>query len=112
VKRVFIETIEFQTCWKELGMTEEDVRLFQNYLLECPDVGPVIQGTGGVRKVRWARQDKGKSGGIRIIYIDLRNRETIWLITAFSKNEQVSLSSTEKKHIKEFVKSLYGEEEK
>ena len=99
MKRVFIETIEFQTCWKELGMTEEDV-------------GPVIQGTGGVRKVRWARQDKGKSGGIRIIYIDLRNRETIWLITAFSKNEQVSLSSTEKKHIKEFVKSLYGEEEK
>ena len=111
MKRLFIQTNEFQACWKELGMTEDDLRQFQEHLLECPEAGPVIQGTGGVRKVRWARQGKGKSGGLRIIYIDIRNRETIWLITAFGKNEQDSLSSAEKKHIKEFVKCLYGEEE-
>jgi hypothetical protein len=111
MKRLFIETNEFQACWKELGMTEDDLRQFQDHLLECPEAGPVIQGTGGVRKVRWARQGKGKSGGLRIIYIDIRSRETIWLITAFGKNEQDSLNSAEKKHIKEFVKSLYGGEE-
>jgi hypothetical protein len=108
MKRIFIETNEFRSRWEEIGMTEEDLRELQNYLLEHPEAGPVIQGTGGVRKLRWAREGRGKSGGVRTIYMDFRARETIWLITAFAKNEQSNISQDEKKAIKAYVKGLVG----
>jgi hypothetical protein len=60
--------------------------------------------------VRWTREGKGKSGGIRVIYIDSRSRETTWLITVFGKNEKSNLSPREKSTIKAFVKNLRGEE--
>jgi len=43
-------------------MTEDDLRELQNYLLEHPEIAPVIQGTGGVRKLRWAREGRGNPG--------------------------------------------------
>jgi len=110
MKRMFIETNEFRSRWVELGMTEEALCELQNYLLEYPEAGPVVPGTGGIRKVRWNREGRGKSGGIRVIYIDSCNRETTWLITVFGKNEKSNLSPREKSTIKAFVKSLWGEE--
>ena len=50
--RTFVETKEFQSRWKALEMAEDDLRELQNYLLEHPEIAPVIQGTGGVRKLR------------------------------------------------------------
>jgi hypothetical protein len=46
MKRMFIETNEFRSRWEELGLTEEDLRELQNFLLEHPEAGPVIEGTG------------------------------------------------------------------
>jgi hypothetical protein len=106
MKRLFVETNEFQVRWKSLGMSEDDLQLLQNYLLEHPEAGPMIQDTGGVRKLRWARSGRGKSGSLRIIYIDFITRAAIWLITAFGKDEKMDLSQDEKKTIKTFVKSL------
>jgi hypothetical protein len=108
VKRIFIETREFQARWKELGLGDEETRDLQEYLLEHPDSGPLIPGTGGVRKLRWTRAGRGKSGGVRVIYIDMTTRDTIWLITAFGKSEKADLSESEKKGIKSFVKGLSG----
>ncbi len=64
-----------------------------------------MKATGGVRKVWWARE-KGKSGGIRTLYVDFSKEEHIYFITVFGKNEKDNLTSEEKNLIKIFVKSL------
>lgn len=87
-------------------MGEEDLRELQAYLLEHPSAGDLVQGTGGVRKLRWALPGRGKSGGVRTIYIDFSSRETIWLITVFGKNEKADLSAEERNEIRRFVKRL------
>jgi len=104
--RIFVETTEFQSRWKALGMTEDDLQALQNFLLEHPEAAPVIQGTGGVRKLRWAREGRGKSGGLQTIYIDMRASAHIYLVTVFGKDEKADLSPGEKKAIKSFVKGL------
>jgi hypothetical protein len=111
MKKIFIETDEFRSRWLDLGMSEEDLRELQNHLLTNPLSGPMIQGTGGVRKLRWARTGtgQGKSGGIRVIYFSLSDKDIIWLITAFGKNEQANLSSNEKKMVKELIKIMVRE---
>jgi RelE toxin of RelE / RelB toxin-antitoxin system len=106
MKRMFIETSEFRHRWSRLGLGEEDLRELQGYLLEHPSAGDTVQGTGGVRKLRWARPGRGKSGGVRTIYIDFADRETTWLITVFGKNEQTDLSPEERSEIKRFVKKI------
>jgi len=103
---MFIETNEFHREWKRLGLGEEDLRELQAYLLEHPNAGDLVQGTGGVRKIRWARPGRGKSGGVRTIYIDFASRETIWLITVFGKSERVDLSAEERNEIRRFLKRL------
>jgi hypothetical protein len=108
MKRTFIETSEFRRRWSRLGLTEEDLRELQGYLLEHPSAGDVVQGTAGVRKLRWARPGRGKSGGVRVIYIDFVGRETTWLITVFGKNERTDLSAEERTEIKRFVKRIKG----
>ena len=107
--RTFVETKEFQSRWNGLGMTEDDLRELQNYLLEHPEIAPVIQGTGGVRKLRWAREGRGKSGSLRTIYLDMRASGLIYLITVFGKDEKDNLSSEEKQAIKTYVKGLLGD---
>ncbi len=104
--RTFVETTEFRSRWKALGMTEDDLQALQNFLLEHPEAGSVVQGTGGVRKLRWAREGRGKSGGLRTIYIDMRSSAHIYLVTVFGKDEKVDLSPEDKKAIKSFVKGL------
>ena len=107
--RTFVETKEFQSRWNGLGMTEDDLRELQHYLLEHPEIAPVIQGTGGVRKLRWAREGRGKSGNLRTIYLDMRASGLIYLITVFGKDEKDNLSSEEKRAIKTYVKGLLGD---
>ena len=72
--------------------------------MEHPEAAPVIQGTGGVRKLRWAREGRGKSGSLRTIYIDMRFSAQIYLVTVFGKDEKADLSPDEQKVIKAFVK--------
>jgi hypothetical protein len=103
---MFIETNEFHRGWKRLGLGEEDLRELQAYLLEHPSAGNMVQATGGVRKLRWARSGRVKSGGARTIYIDLADRKTIWLITVFGKNERADLSAEERNEIRRFVKRI------
>jgi len=108
MKRMFIETNEFRKRWAKLGLSEEDLRELEGFLLEHPDAGDMVQGTGGVRKIRWARPGRGRSGGVRTIYMDFITRETTWLITVFGKNEKADLSAEERGEIKLFVKRIKG----
>ena len=104
--RTFIELPWFMTKWKSLGMDDADLRRLQSELLSDPKIGAVMRGTGGVRKMRFAFKYQGKSGSIRVIYVDFEVYEKIYLLTAYTKNEKDNLSQKERNEIKELITVL------
>jgi mRNA-degrading endonuclease RelE of RelBE toxin-antitoxin system len=68
-------------------LSEDEYFGLQNFLLQYPESGKVVRGSGGVRKVRWAISGKGKSGGVRVIYYFKKQDDEIWFLTIYSKNE-------------------------
>ena len=109
IKRTFIEVPLFTKRWKEIGLNDSDLLNLQIMLLKNPESGPIMEGTGGIRKVRVPLENKGKSGSVRICYTDFEEYEVIYLITAFTKNEQDNLSAEEKNVLKKLVKALKEE---
>ena len=107
--RTFKEVPTFTRKWKELGLTDENLRDLQNILLENPKAGDAIQGTGGIRKIRIPIENKGKRGGGRVIYVDIELKETIYFINVYAKNEKDDLTDEEKKAFKAVVKILKEE---
>jgi len=87
---IFIETTTFTKLMPKY-LTDDEYRLFQWYLLLNPEVGDLVRGSGGVRKVRWAPDRKGKRGGIRIMYYWKKSDEEIWLFTLYFKSEKASI---------------------
>jgi mRNA-degrading endonuclease RelE of RelBE toxin-antitoxin system len=81
----FIETRLF-TRLVVTYLNDDEYRALQVELSRNPDAGPVIPGSGGVRKIRWAAQGRGKRGGYRIIYYVKRRHGVIWLLTIYPKN--------------------------
>ena len=104
--RTFIEVPLFTKRWLEIGLSDDDLRELQIMLLKDPESGPVIEGTGGIRKVRFPFDNRGKSGSVRVCYTDFAEYEVTYLITAFTKKEQENLSDDEKKVLRKLVKSL------
>ena len=68
-------------------LSDDEYLGLQSFLLQYPESGKVVPGSGGVRKVRWAISGKGKSGGVWVIYFFKRQDDEIWLLTIYSKNE-------------------------
>ena len=83
---------------------ERDELLY--YLSENPKSGNLIQGTGGIRKLRWASKGKGKSGGSRVIYFFYNETIPLFLLTIFSKNEKINLTKSERKDLLKMTKEL------
>ncbi|MDF1568605.1 MAG: type II toxin-antitoxin system RelE/ParE family toxin [Spirochaetaceae bacterium] len=103
----FIESTVFQKEWSRLGYDEEDFIKLTNYLTDNPDAGDIITGTGGVKKLRWpAPGTRGKSGGLRVIYMAKDKRRTIYFIMVYSKSRQKNLTEAQKKILKSHVKQL------
>ncbi len=67
-----------------------------NYLALHPASGDVMQGTGGIRKLRWSAQGRGKSGGVRVIYYYHNKTLPLFLLTVFGKGEKANLSKQER----------------
>lgn len=86
--RAFVELPSFRNAWKEMGLTDGDLRRLQEELLADPRLGSVMQGTGGIRKMRFALENQGKSGSVRIIYVDFVIYEKLYLLTAYPKSEK------------------------
>ena len=100
-----VELPDFQKrSAKTLNAEERDNLLY--FLSENPTSGDLIQGSAGVRKIRWKSKGKGKSGGSRIIYYYHDDKMPLFLLTMFSKNERVNISSREKKDLSKLVKIL------
>ena len=110
--RTFIEVPLFSRRWKEIGLDDDDLLALQILLLKDPKSGPVMEGTGGIRKVRFPLENCGKSGSVRVCYADFEEHEVIYLITAFKKKEQENLTSEEKNVLKRLVKALRDEASK
>lgn len=102
---VFIETVLF-TKHLPYYLKDDEYRQLQNFLIEQPDAGALIQGTGGLRKLRWGLDNKGKRGGVRIIYYWKTEHNQIYFFTLFAKNEVSDLSAKEKKALKQMLESL------
>ena len=107
--REFIILKEFDKKWKSFGLKEDDLRDLQLFLIETPDVGKIIKGTGGLRKFRWALPGQGKSGGARVLYVDLIIKKKIYLVTIFPKNEKENISEEDKNLMKKLIQSLEKE---
>jgi len=109
MNRTFIEVPIFVRRWQELGLTDDNLRELQKVLLENPKAGNVIQGTGGLRKIRIPMDEKGKRGGARVIYVDIELKECIYFLNVYSKNEKDDLTEDEKKAFKAIVKFIKEE---
>lgn len=94
---VFIESVLFTKQLPDY-LEDDEYQELQNFLIEKPDAGDLIQGTGGLRKLRWTLDNKGKRGGIRIIYYWQVEKDQFYLFTLYAKNEVLDLSAKEKKH--------------
>jgi hypothetical protein len=77
-----------------------------DFLAEHPRAGDVLQGTNGVRKLRWGKGGRGKSGGVRIIYYFHDERLPLYLLTLFAKNERANLSAKERNALAGLVEQL------
>ena len=84
----------------------KSIKNLQEELTNNPEIGPIMQGTGGVRKMRFAYDNRGKSGSTRVIYIDFEVKEKIYLLTAYAKNEKDNLSKAERNKLKELTSTL------
>lgn len=109
MNRTFIEVPTFTRKWKELGLTDENLRDLQRVLLANPKTGDVIQGTDGIRKIRIPLDNKGKRGGGRVLYVDIELKETIYFINVYTKNEKDDLTEEERKAFKAAVRILKEE---
>ena len=109
MKRTFVETIIFTKRWNELELTDNSLKELQNYILKNPDAGDIIQGTGGLTKLRWALPNTGKSRGIRVLYIDFSRQEKIILINCYSKSEKDNITDKEKAMYKSLIKLIKEE---
>lgn len=72
-------------------------------MTDNPEVGDVMRGSGGVRKIRWGTAGRGKRGGIRVIYYLRRRQGEIWMLTLYAKNEAESIPGHILKKIKEEI---------
>ena len=104
--RTFVQTHEFSRRWKDLGFTDDDLRMLELMLMENPQAGPIMQGTGGLRKMRFAFHGRGKSGSARVCYVDFAVYERIYLITAYTKNSKDNLTKNERNEIKRLIEIL------
>ena len=98
----FVETKLFTRLVQEY-LSDDEYSGLQQALLADPELGSVIPGTGGVRKVRWGVAGRGKRGGIRVIYF-LRTRQgQIWMLTLYPKNVAENIPAHVLKKIKDEI---------
>jgi hypothetical protein len=102
---VFVETSLFSKL-RGHYLSDDEYRLLQNHLIEHPDAGDVIRGSGGVRKVRWASRGKGKSGGVRVIYYWAKADEQTFFLTLYGKGEKDNLNAADLKRVVRLLEEL------
>lgn len=100
-----ISFIESKLFTRLLGdyLEDDDYVRLQAALVEDPERGMLVPGSGGVRKLRWAQPGRGKRGGIRVIYYARTREGVIWMPTLYAKNEEESIPAHVLRRIKEEI---------
>lgn len=98
----FIESTLFSRLVGEY-LTDDEYAQVQRTLIEVPESGSLVPGSGGVRKLRWAQPGRGKRGGIRVIYYAKTRAGIIWMLTIYAKNEEENIPAHVLRKIKEEI---------
>ena len=106
----FIEVPHFTKKWFELSFSDDDLTKLENRLVQNPKAVVLIKETGGIRKIRVAIKNKGKSSGARVCYVNFAIVNKIYLIDVFAKNEKENLSKEERNKLKKLIKLLSNEQ--
>jgi hypothetical protein len=94
-----VESPIFQRLWPRYW--DEDERAeFATFMALNPEAGAVIRGSGGVRKVRWAREGSGKSSGVRVVYVTRNDAGEVYLLTLYAKSKSANISLETLKEIR------------
>ena len=101
----FIHTSLFEESIEEV-LGDDGLRAVQEMIQANPEVGPVIRGTGGARKMRVAAGGRGKSGGARVIYYFQSAEDTVYLLLAYAKTEADDLTPAGKRILKTIIQKL------
>jgi hypothetical protein len=104
--REFIHTKVFDKLWRDMGCDDDDLAVLQKAISDDPQGSPAIQGTGGVRKIRVTLDNRGKSGGARVLYVDFIARGVVGLLYAYPKSEKENIDESEKKIMRQLVDTL------
>jgi len=103
---VILETSVFTRQVQKL-LTEDEYKELQFELVDRPDLGPIIPGSGGLRKVRWAGRGRGKRGGVRVIYYWAVAQERILMLLIYAKSDQDDLSREQLQVLRKIVEAEY-----
>ena len=105
MKALFIELPAFERHRQDY-LSDDSFRELQWMLMTNPEAGDMIEGTGGLRKIRFkdAKRNKGKRGGLRVIYYWWQKGTQFWLFTIYNKDEMDDLTPDQKKLLKELLK--------
>ncbi len=105
---VIIETPIFS---KQLRTTlsDDEYRQLQQSLVRQPDAGQIIPGSGGLRKLRWSAEGRGKRGGVRLIYYWFTAQAHLLLLFIYPKNVQDDLTPNQLRQLKKIVEEEYHE---
>ncbi len=104
----FLHLDVFDEEWSDLGLGDDDLRELQGAILASPERSPVVRGTGGLRKIRFApsREARGKRGAYRVGYVRFREFGFILLVTVWGKSEKSNLSASDRNAVAVIVRDI------
>ena len=102
----FVETHVFTAAIRR-HLDDELYRQLQIALMLRPEQGPIIQGSGGLRKVRWATTGGGKRGGLRVIYYWAPRDQAFYMVYAYTKSEQGDLTPAQTRQLSRVVREEF-----
>ena len=108
MRLTIIQLPMFVADWERLKYTDDDLRALEGLLLEDPERGVVVRGTGGLRKLRFAAPSRhaGKRGATRVGYVYIPTADSAVLVVIFSKNERANLTAGERSEIKQLIERV------
>lgn len=99
---IIVETPIFTKLITTL-MSDDEYKDLQEALVTRPEMGALIKNSGGLRKVRWSLEGRGKSGGVRVIYYWMSADDQLYMLLAYPKNEQESLTDAQVSALRKIV---------